>query len=160
MLKASFTGKLDDDGKEAAGTWTQGGADFPLTFKRLNKAPDYARPQDPKKPYPYVVQEVSFENKLAGVKLAGTLTLPKGKGPFPAAILIAGSGAHDRNELIMGHRPFLVLADHLTRNGVAVLRCDDRGVGGSTGDKMAVTDEDLAGDALAAVAFLTGRPGN
>ena len=156
-LKASFAGKLSDDGKELTGAWTQGGADFPLTLKRLDKAPDYARPQDPKKPYPYVVEEVSFEVKAAGVKLAGTLTLPKGKGPFPAAILIAGSGAHDRDELILGHRPFLVLADHLTRKGIAVLRCDDRGVGGSTGDKMAVTDEDLADDALAAVAFLKGR---
>jgi uncharacterized protein len=157
-LKASFVGKLSDDGKELAGTWSQSGSDFPLTFKRLDKAPVYARPQDPKKPYPYVEKEVTFENKSAGVKLAGTLTLPKGNGPFPAAILIAGSGAHDRDESIMGHRPFLVIADHLTRNGVAVLRCDDRGVGGSTGDKMAVTDEDLAGDALAAVAFLKGRP--
>jgi pimeloyl-ACP methyl ester carboxylesterase len=156
-IKASFEGKLSDDGKEIAGTWKQGGTDFPLTFKRLDKAPDYARPQDPKKPYPYGEEEVTFENKKADVKLAGTLTLPKGKGPFPAAILISGSGKHDRNESLMGHRPFLVLADHLTRNGVAVLRCDDRGVGGSTGDKMAVTDEDLADDAVAAVAFLKGR---
>ena len=157
-IKGSFEGKLSDDGKELAGTWTQAGADFPLTFKRLDKAPEYARPQDPKKPYPYAEEEVTFENKKAGVKFAGTLTLPKGKGPFPAAVMISGSGPHDRDEAIMGHRPFLVVADHLTRNGVAVLRCDDRGVGGSTGDKLAVTDEDLAADALAAVAFLKGRP--
>jgi uncharacterized protein len=156
-VKASFAGKLSDDGKEITGAWTQSGSDLPLTFKRLDKAPDYARPQDPKKPYPYAEEEVNFENKPAGVKFAGTLTLPKGKGPFPAAVLIAGSGVHDRDESIMGHRPFLVLADHLTRSGVAVLRCDDRGVGGSTGDKMAVTDEDLADDALAAVAFLKCR---
>ncbi len=156
-IKASFEGKLSDDGKEMAGTWTQGGADFPLTFKRLDKAPDYGRPQDPKKPYPYAEEEVTFENKAAGVKFTGTLTLPKGKGPFPAAVLITGSGAHDRNESLMGHRPFLVIADHLTRNGVAVLRYDDRGVGGSTGDKMAVTSADLAGDVLAAVGFLKGR---
>ena len=157
-INASFVGKVGGDGKEWAGTWTQGGADLPLTFKRLDKAPDYARPQDPKKPYPYAEEEVAFENKPAGMKFAGTLTLPKGKGPFPAAVLIAGSGKHDRDESLMGHRPFLVLTDHLTRNGVAVLRCDDRGVGASTGDKFAVTDEDLAGDALAAVAFLKGRP--
>jgi pimeloyl-ACP methyl ester carboxylesterase len=157
-LKASFEGKLSADGKELAGTFKQAGAEFPLTFKRLDKAPDYARPQDPKKPYPYADEEVTFENKTAGVKFAGTLTLPKGKGPFPAAVLIAGSGAHDRDESLMGHRPFLVLADHLTRNGVAVLRCDDRGVGGSTGDKLAATTEDFAADALAAMAFLKGRP--
>ncbi|HJT76573.1 MAG TPA: alpha/beta hydrolase [Gemmataceae bacterium] len=157
-LKASFEGKRSDDGKKIAGTWKQGGSDFPLTFERLAKAPDYARPQDPKKPYPYAEEEVTFENKPAGVKFAGTLTLPRGKGPFPAAVLITGSGAHDRNESLLGHRPFLVLADHLTRHGVAVLRYDDRGVGGSTGDKLAVTSADLAGDALAAVAFLEGRP--
>jgi fermentation-respiration switch protein FrsA (DUF1100 family) len=158
-IKASFEGKLSDDGKELAGTWKQGGSDLPLTFKRLDKAPDYARPQDPKKPYPYADEEVTFENKPAGVKFAGTLTLPKGKGPFPAAVLITGSGAHDRNESLLGHRPFLVLADHLTRHGIAVLRYDDRGVGGSTGgDKLAVTSADLADDALAAVAFLKGRP--
>jgi len=157
-IKASFEGKLSDDGKEAAGTWKQGGTDFPLTFKRLDKAPDYARPQDPKKPYPYAEEEVTFENKPADVKFTGTLTLPKGKGPFPAAVLITGSGAHDRNESLLGHRPFLVLADHLTRNGVAVLRYDDRGVGGSTGDKKAVTSADLADDVLAAVALLKGRP--
>jgi uncharacterized protein len=156
--KATFEGKLSDDGKEIAGTWKQGGVELPLTFKRLDKAPEYARPQDPKKPYPYAEEEVTFENKPAGVNLAGTLTLPKGKGPFPAAVMITGSGPHDRNESLMGHRPFLVIADHLTRNGVAVLRCDDRGVGGSTGDKMAATDEDLAEDVLAAVAFLKGRP--
>lgn len=157
-IKASFEGKLSDDGKEVAGTWKQGGSDLPLTFKRLDKAPDYARPQDPKKPYPYAEEEVTFENKPAGVKFTGTLTLPKGKGPFPAAVLITGSGAHDRNESLLGHRPFLVLADHLTRNGIAVLRYDDRGVGGSTGDKMAVTSADLADDVLAAVALLKGRP--
>jgi len=174
-IKASFDGKMSDDGKEIAGTWKQGGSDFPLTFKRLDKAPDYDRPQDPKKPYPYAEEEVTFENPLtlpsppsnggegrvrgsAGVKFAGTLTIPKGKGPFPAAVLITGSGAHDRNESLLGHRPFLVIADHLTRNGVAVLRYDDRGVGGSTGDKMAVSSADLAEDVLAAVAFLKTRP--
>jgi pimeloyl-ACP methyl ester carboxylesterase len=157
-LNASFDGKVSAAGKELAGTFKQLGAEFPLTFKRLDKAPDYARPQDPKKPYPYAEEEVTFENKPAGVKFAGTLTLPKGKGPFPAAVLITGSGAHDRNESLMGHRPFLVLADHLTRNGVAVLRYDDRGVGGSTGVKMTATTADFADDALAAVAFLKGRP--
>jgi dienelactone hydrolase len=156
-LKASFEGKLSDDGKELAGTWKQGGNELPLTLKRLDKAPDYARPQDPKRPYPYAEEEVTFENKKAGVKFAGTLTVPKGKGPFPAAVLITGSGVHDRDESILGHRPFLVIADHLTRHGVAVLRYDDRGAGGSTGDKFAATSDELADDALAGVAFLKGR---
>jgi fermentation-respiration switch protein FrsA (DUF1100 family) len=156
-LKASFVGKMSDDGKELTGTWKQAGGELPLTLKRLDKAPDYARPQDPKKPYPYGEEEVNFENKKAGVKFAGTLTIPKGKGPFPAVVLLTGSGAHDRDESLMGHKPFLVLADHLTRNGIVVLRYDDRGVGGSTGDKLAGTTEDFAADALAAVAFLKDR---
>jgi fermentation-respiration switch protein FrsA (DUF1100 family) len=156
-IEGRYEGKLSDDGKELVGTWKQRGAEYPLTFKRLDMAPVYARPQDPKKPYPYADEEVTFENKNAGVKFTGTLTLPKGKGPFPAVVMITGSGAHDRDEALMGHRPFLVIADHLTRHGVAVLRYDDRGVGGSTGDKMAVTSEDLAGDVQAAVAFLKGR---
>ena len=156
-LDSRYEGKLSDDGKQLVGTWKQRGAEFPLTFKRLDSAPVYARPQDPKKPYPYADEEVTFENKAAGVKFTGTLTLPKGKGPFPAVVMITGSGAHDRDESLLGHRPFLVIADYLTRKGVAVLRYDDRGAGGSTGDKLAVTDEDLAGDVLAAVAFLKGR---
>ena len=155
---ATFEGKLSDDGKELKGTWKQGPTELPITFKRLAKAPVYARPQDPKKPYPYLEEEVTLENKPAGVKLAGTLTLPKGKGPFPAVVLITGSGPQDRDESLLGHRPFLVLADHLTRNGIAVLRCDDRGVGGSTGNTSTSTTADFADDALVGVAFLKARP--
>ncbi len=91
------------------------------------------------------------------MKLAGTLTLPSGKAPFPAVILLTGSGAQDRDETLLGHKPFLVLADYLTRRGVAVLRVDDRGVGGSTGSITSSTTEDFAGDALAGVAFLKHR---
>jgi fermentation-respiration switch protein FrsA (DUF1100 family) len=157
-ISATFEGKLSEDGQELKGTWKQGASEFPLTFKRLAKAPSYARPQDPKKPYPYVEEEVTLENKPAGVKLAGTLTIPKGKGPFPAVVLITGSGPQDRDEALLGHRPFLVLADHLTRHGIAVLRCDDRGVGGSTGSTSTSTTADFADDALVGVAFLKGRP--
>ena len=157
-IGATFEGKLSEDGKELKGTWKQSGGELALTFKRLAKAPSYARPQDPKKPYPYIEEEVKLENKAAGVKLAGTLTFPKGKGPFPAVVLITGSGPQDRDEALMGHRPFLVLADHLTRNGIAVLRCDDRGVGGSTGNTSTSTTADFADDALVGVAFLKGRP--
>jgi len=157
-LKATYEAKLKADGSAFDGTWKQGPVELPLTLKRVEKATEVNRPQHPKKPYPYVEEEVTFENAKAGIKFSGALTLPPGKGPFPAVLLIAGSGAHDRDETIMGHKPFLVLADHLTRKGIAVLRVDDRGVGGSTGKKLESTSVDLAGDALAAVAFLKGRP--
>lgn len=153
----AFEGKLKPDGSALEGDWKQAGKSFPLTLRRVEKAPEVARPQHPKKPYPYQEEEVAFENKKAGVKFAAALTLPRGRGPCPAVVLISGSGAHDRDETIFGHKPFLVLADHLTRRGVAVLRCDDRGVGRSTGKKMQATTADLAGDALAAVAYLKGR---
>lgn len=115
------------------------------------------RPQEPKPPYPYDEQEVAYENKKDGVKLAGTFTLPRSKGPFAAVLLITGSGPQDRNETVFGHKPFLVLADHLTRQGIAVLRVDDRGVGKSTGKFAEATSEDFAADALAGVEYLKTR---
>jgi hypothetical protein len=154
-LMVTYEGKLS--GAEIVGQFRQGGFTLPLTLKKTDKPAEVQRPQEPKKPYPYVEEEVSYENKKAGVKLAGTLTLPPGKGPFPAVLLITGSGAQDRNEAILGHKPFLVLADHLTRKGIAVLRVDDRGVGGSTGNVSQATSEDFAGDALAGVEFLKSR---
>jgi len=120
-----------------------------------------ARAQNPKPPFPYQSPyqsiEVSYQNQAGGVKLAGTLTPPRGGGRFPAAILISGSGAEDRDETILGHKPFLVIADYLSRRGIAVLRVDDRGVGGSTGDAMKATLQDQAGDVLTGVEFLKGR---
>ena len=130
---------------------------LPLLLRRTDQTPVLRRPQEPAKPYPYREEEVTFENRPAGINLAGTLTLPKSAGPFPAVILISGSGAQDRDEALAGHRPFLVLADYLTRQGVAVLRVDDRGVGGSTGDSLRATSSDFADDALAGVAYLKGR---
>src|SRR5262249_48957384 len=146
-----------DDGSEVVGQWKQAGQAYALTLKRLARAPDFARPQEPKKPFPYTAEEVVYENKAAGVKLAATLTLPKGTGPFPAVVFIPGSGPQDRDETVAGHRPFLVLADYLTRRGIAVLRADDRGVGGSTGNVYASTTADFADDALAGVAYLKSR---
>ncbi|MCE3295945.1 MAG: alpha/beta hydrolase [Crocinitomicaceae bacterium] len=113
------------------------------------------RPQEPKTPFPYGVKEVKFTNETAGITLAGTLTMPKGKGPFPAVILITGSGAQNRDEEILNHKPFLVLSDYLTRNGVAVLRYDDRGVGQSGGKFDGATTSDFAYDAQAAYNFLS-----
>ena len=156
-LGLSYEGKLNKEGSEISGQLKQGPAVYPLTFKRTDKAPTLGRPQDPKKPYPYAEEEVAYENKTDGVKLTGTLTLPRTKGPFPAVLLITGSGAQDRNETIAGHRPFLVLADHLTQLGIAVLRVDDRGMGGSSLGSLTATSENYAGDVLAGVEFLKNR---
>ncbi len=140
------------------GKWVQSGRALPLLLGRTVGTPDYSRPQEPKPPFPYTAVEVTFENPRAdSVTLAGTLTLPEGPGPFPAVVLVTGSGAQNRNEELLGHKPFLVLADHLTRTGIAVLRYDDRGVGGSTGHFAEATSEDFASDALSAVEFLASR---
>ena len=150
-------GRLGPDGLQIKGQWKQGGQSYPLTLARLEKEPDYRRPQEPDKPYPYREEEVTYMNGTDNVKLAGTLTLPPADRPVPAVILLTGSGAQDRDETILGHKPFLILADALTRQGIAVLRVDDRGVGGSTGDPNKATTADLVGDALAGVAYLKGR---
>ena len=123
----------------------------------LAEAPKLSRPQDPKKPYPYEEQEVSYRNEKDNIKISGTLTLPRGGGPYPAVLLITGNGAQDRNETIAGHHPFLVLADHLTRNGIAVLRVDDRGMGGTDLGSLSATSENYAEDVLAGVSFLKQR---
>lgn len=157
LAKAVFEGKLNPEGTEITGEWRQGEVKLPLTLKKTDKPVELVRPQEPKKPYPYLEEEVVFENKKAGVKLAGTLTMPKEKGPFPVVLLITGSGPQDRDETMLGHKPFLVLADHLTRKGIAVLRVDDRGVGKSTGSLAKATTEDLAEDVLAGVEFLKER---
>jgi len=142
---------------EAAGTWTQAGNSLPLTLKKTDKATELRRPQTPKAPFPYKMVEVSYQNKTGGVTLAGTLTEPEGQRPFPALILISGSGAQDRDETLFEHKSFLVLADTLTRHGIAVLRVDDRGVGGSSGSTASSTSDDFAGDVLAGIAFLKMR---
>lgn len=160
VIESVYEGSLDKEGTRVVGHWAQGGVKFPLTFTRFSGVPSAPkRPQEPKKPYSYDEQEVSYENKNAGVRLDGTLTLPRTKGPHPAVLLITGSGAQDRNQTVSGHRPFLVLADHLTRKGIAVLRVDDRGLKGSPDDFYKATDEDFASDVLAGVEFLKTRKG-
>ncbi|MGA8352420.1 MAG: alpha/beta fold hydrolase, partial [Isosphaeraceae bacterium] len=154
---AKYEGKLNEAGTEAVGTWTQASNSFPLTLKKTDKVTEVRRPQTPKAPFPYKVVEVSYQNKAGGVTLAGTLTEPEGQGPFPALILISGSGAQDRDETLFEHKPFLVLADTLTRRGIAVLRVDGRGVGGSSGSTSSSTSDDFAGDVLAGMAFLRTR---
>jgi pimeloyl-ACP methyl ester carboxylesterase len=157
-LKFVFEGKIDETGKTISGQWRQGGATFSLTLQQVDSEPQVRRPQTPQRPFPYRALEVAYENKPAGVRLAGTLTVPESEGPHAAAILITGSGAQDRDETIFGHKPFLVLADYLTRRGIAVLRADDRGVGGSTAAAVEGTTADLAGDVRAGIEFLKGRP--
>ena len=156
-LEATFRGTLDRHAGVIAGTWTQRGTDMPLRVERTAADDRWGRPQDPQPPLPYRVEEVGYDNDADSVHLAGTLTLPEGIGPFPAVLLLSGSGPQDRDETIAGHRPFLVIADHLTRSGIAVLRVDDRGVGGSTGSVLTSTIDDNAGDALAGIAYLRAR---
>jgi pimeloyl-ACP methyl ester carboxylesterase len=154
-IGAQFDGSLDGDVIE--GFWGQSG----IAGLRLERTDDpvlFERPQEPQPPFPYVIEEVAFRNPEDGFTLSGTLTKPEGAGPFPAAVLITGSGPQDRDSEILGHKPFAVIADHLTRSGVAVLRYDDRGVGHSAGSQYGATTEDLAVDAKAAFEALAVRP--
>lgn len=116
------------------------------------------RPQTPKPPFPYEALDVVVHNTASKLELAGTLTIPLADGPHPVVLLVTGSGAQDRDETIFDHKPFLVLADHLARHGIAALRLDDRGIGGSGGDPKTSTTADFVGDAVAAVAFLRSQP--
>lgn len=152
--KAQFVGKLSEDKQRIKGNWIQG-MPLPLELKRSKeKANDFARPQEPTAPFPYTIEEVKYENKKAKITLAGTLTIPEGEGKHPVVVLISGSGPQDRDESILKHKPFWVLADYWTRNGFAVLRFDDRGVGESEGDFATATSADFATDVEAAVHFL------
>jgi fermentation-respiration switch protein FrsA (DUF1100 family) len=157
-INGSYEGRIGADGDTIDGTWTQT-ASLPLVFRRVKDASVLIpkRPQNPVPPYPYREEAVTYSNATANLTLAATLTVPTGAGPFPAVLLISGSGPQDRDESLMGHRPFLVLADYLTRNGIAVLRADDRGVGKSTGNYAMATTADFASDAEAGVAYLMTR---
>lgn len=158
-LALTYTATLNEDGNTLKGTFQQGPMSAPLELSRTaQEKPTYKRPQEPKRPFPYQEEEVSYDNpKAEGVTLAGTLTLPKGNGPFPAVVLISGSGPQDRNEELLNHKPFLVIADHFTRQGIAVLRFDDRGVGQSTGNFQAATSADFATDVQAGINYLKNR---
>src|SRR6266699_6609957 len=157
VVSGVYDGTLNAAKTAITGSWTQNSVEQKLVFQRSDQLLELVRPQNPVKPYPYKEEEISFPNGKAKISLAGTLTLPRGQGPFPAAVLLSRYGPHDRDESIMGHRPFLVLADHLTRKGVAVLRFDKRGIGKSTGDCANATMEDFTGDAEAALAYLKTR---
>ena len=157
IAQALYNASLDDSGKRMEGVWSQGGGKFELNVEYQSEiAARRGRPQDPQPPFPYDEEEVRFPNEAAGIELAGTITVPTGNGPFPGVVLISGSGQQNRNEEVYGHRPFLVLADALTRAGIAVLRYDDRGVGGSEAgpDLMNATTWDFSTDAEAAYQHL------
>jgi len=159
-IGGAYEGTIGADLAGFTGTWTQVGKSWPLEFKHVKSAAEIApraRPQNPVKPYPYREEEVTYKNTKADIQLAATITIPSGKGPFPAVLLICGSGPHDRDESLMGHKPFLVLADYLTRHGIIVLRADKRGVGKSGGDYSQAIMADFASDAEAGVEYLKAR---
>ncbi len=155
---AKFEGSLIDNKSEISGQFIQAGQSFPLVFEcgiKSIEAPN--RPQEPKLPYPYTEEHVFYENPRVGITLSGTLTLPLSKSPSPAVLLIASAGPCDRDEAGLGHKPFLVLSDHLTRQGIAVLRFDKRGCGKSTGNYNKATSQDFANDVLSGVEYLKSR---
>ena len=153
MIPGKYEGKFNSD-STIDGNWKQSGMTLPLSLKKTNVITELKRPQTPKAPFPYLVKEVEYVNPKSGLKLAGTLTLPENAKNCPAVVLISGSGAQDRDETIYEHKPFLVIADYLTRHGIAALRVDDRGVGGSEGNTPNATSEDFASDVEAGVNFL------
>jgi pimeloyl-ACP methyl ester carboxylesterase len=157
VVNGVYDGTLNTAKTAITGKWTQNEAAQPLEFKRSDKLLELLRPQTPVKPYPYREEDVIFPNDKAKISLAGTLTIPNGLGPFPVAVLLSGSGPHDRDETLLGHHPFLILADHLTRKGIAVLRFDKRGIAKSTGDYANATTEDFANDCESALSYLKTR---
>ena len=159
-IGALYQGKIAADLASIDGTFTQMAAPHPLVLRRVKNESELEikRPQTPVKPYPYREEELTYDNKVQNVTLAATFTVPPGKGPFPAVVLITGSGPQDRDESLMGHKPFLILSDYLTRHGIAVLRADDRGTGKSTGNFEGATTADFATDTEAGIAYLKTRP--
>lgn len=157
-LGASFSSSRGAAGDTITGLWIQNGGFAALRLVRTSADPVRRRPQEPRRPLPYEEVAVRYASADGTESLAGTLALPTGPGPHPAVLLISGSGPHDRDGAMAGHRPFLVLSDHLVRHGIAVLRADERGVGGSTGRFSTAITPDFAMDALGAVAFLSRHP--
>lgn len=154
--RIEYDGELNGD--EIVGVFKQGGQEFPMNLSREAIEKEIIkRPQEPIKPYPYYSEDVVFKNIKANISLSGTLTLPKKDGVFPVVILITGSGPQNRDEELLGHKPFLIISDYLTKNGIAVLRYDDRGVGQSTGDFKSATSADFATDVESAIAYLKTR---
>ena len=156
-LGVEYKGILGDN-NIIVGTFKQAGQSFPMDLsKEKIKKKELIRPQEPQKPYQYYTEEVSFTNSIDSITLSGTLTLPSTTGKFPVVIMISGSGPQNRDEELLGHKPFLVIADHLTKKGIGVLRFDDRGTAKSKGDFKSATSTDFANDVLSAVTYLKTR---
>lgn len=152
-VQASFSGTYDAETKQIVGTFVQMGHSLPLVLS-LSEQKEQYRPQVPQKPYPYISEDIVFTQSTEGFLLAGTITRPVGEGPFPSVVLVSGSGSQNRDEELVGHRPFLVLSDALTRSGIVVLRYDDRGFAKSGGDASSATTLDFASDTESAVTYL------
>jgi alpha/beta superfamily hydrolase len=156
-LGITIKGNINTDKDSIWSKFKQRGGEFTLNLGLVDELPQLNRPQMPKEPFGYASEEVKFENRTAGLKLAGTLTIPKSDIPVPAVVLLSGSGQQERDMDIGGHKPFWVIADYLSNHGIAVLRMDDRGIGGSTGNFGNSTTGDFATDALAAIDYLRNR---
>lgn len=157
QAQIEYEGTLGKD-NSIVGNFKQAGQSFPLNLSKEKVEKEIPiRPQEPKKPYSYYSEDIIFENKKATITLAGTLTLPKQDGVFPVVILISGSGPQNRDEELLGHKPFLVISDYLTKNGIAVLRYDDRGVAASKGNFKTATSLDFATDVEAGIEYLKTR---
>lgn len=162
LVNGGYAGKWNG-ADQIDGVLLQGPIRLPLVLTRMkevNVSKDPAttdKPQTPHPPYPYLTEEIGYENKLASVHLAGSFTKPATGKNFPVVLMITGSGPQDRDESIGKHKPFAVIADFLTRQGIAVLRVDDRGVGKSTGDFSQATSADFATDVLAGIDYLKTR---
>lgn len=156
-IGGNYIGTISADGKLIKGKWNQGGGSFDLDLGKNGMPAVKEKPQTPLPPFGYETEEVGFDSENRTVHLAGTLSYPRGGGKFPALVLISGSGQQDRDETIMGHKPFAVIADRLTKLGFAVLRVDDRGKGKSTGEVEKASSADFARDVARSIAFLKGR---
>ena len=153
VLRAEYKGQFIQD--SVIGVWVQSGREIPVNL--IISDSGLSRPQEPIPPFPYDVEDVEYFNRSAGIHLFGTFTKPKGVGPFPTVLLISGSGPQNRESELLGHKPFYVWADYLTRRGIAVLRYDERGVGESTGVYRSATSRDLADDVMSGLHYLTKR---
>ncbi|HYQ59063.1 MAG TPA: alpha/beta fold hydrolase [Draconibacterium sp.] len=156
VILGNYSGDLSTS-DSITGKWRQSGMSFDVNLVRIDKVAPLLRPQTPEPPFPYLSEEVVYTNTESELKLAGTITIPKNAQACPAVVMITGSGAQDRDETIFGHKPFAIIADYLTRNGIAVLRVDDRGIGGSEGSVSSSTSLDFVGDVIAGVEFLKDR---
>lgn len=151
----TYSGKLIDQ-NTIAGNWKQGST-VALQLYKIEKRQKLYRPQTPMPPFSYKSENVLYSNENNSIRYGATITMPFGEGPFPAVVLITGSGQQNRDEEIAEHKPFAVIADFLTRNGFAVLRVDDRGMGQTTGDVFSATTLDFANDINTALNYLLSR---